>query len=238
MTARLRRCFGAPVGLVLLWAGAAAGWNDETHLAIARAAGYAKWYNAAAADLAKVKAGDREQHNHYANNSAGSTVTAAKVLAQVRRYDTVDPAGHLYGAILAAVGDYAAERARGKYGEYHLAFAAHYLGDLSMPLHNTEYNAFNRKNHAAMDGIADAGAQTLSERIRVYDVTVGSDRELAAEVARVANLSQALGRRLEAENRLPTPEEALVQLGHSASLLRAVLGYTGAPRLPGGAQRP
>lgn len=26
-------------------------WMDETHLAIAKAAGYAKWYNAAAADI-------------------------------------------------------------------------------------------------------------------------------------------------------------------------------------------
>jgi hypothetical protein len=29
-------------------------WFDEPHLAIAEAAGYSKWYNAAAADLAKV----------------------------------------------------------------------------------------------------------------------------------------------------------------------------------------
>ena len=32
-------------------------WLDETHLAIAKAAGYQKWYNAAGADIAKVKAG-------------------------------------------------------------------------------------------------------------------------------------------------------------------------------------
>ena len=29
-------------------------WFDETHLAIPKAAGYSKWYNAAAADVAKL----------------------------------------------------------------------------------------------------------------------------------------------------------------------------------------
>jgi len=32
-------------------------WHDETHLAIAKAAGYQKWYNTAGPDIAKVKAG-------------------------------------------------------------------------------------------------------------------------------------------------------------------------------------
>ena len=32
-------------------------WHDETHIAITKAAGNEKWYNAAGADIAKVKAG-------------------------------------------------------------------------------------------------------------------------------------------------------------------------------------
>ncbi|MGO9315766.1 MAG: hypothetical protein ACLQBD_00760 [Syntrophobacteraceae bacterium] len=43
-------------------------WHNETHLATAKAAGYQKWYNAAGADIAKVKAGDKEGHNHYSND--------------------------------------------------------------------------------------------------------------------------------------------------------------------------
>jgi hypothetical protein len=231
-TRSLRR-LGLVLAGLLVWAAGAGAWNDETHLAIAKAAGYAKWYNAAGADIAKVKAGALEQHNHYANNPAGATVTAADVLAQVPRYDTVDAGGHLYGAVLAAVRAYRAERARGKYGEYHLAFAAHYLGDLSMPLHNTEYNAFNRKNHAAVDAIVDAAALGHLERIRIDPVEIRSEDDLASQVARLANSSHALGRRLEAEGRLPTPEEAYAQLGHSASILRAVLLHVGARLLPG-----
>jgi hypothetical protein len=34
-----------------------------------------------------------------------------------------------------------------------------------------------------------------------------------------------IGYRLEAENRLLTKEEAYIQLGHSASLIKAVLDY-------------
>ena len=32
-------------------------WNDETHIAIARAAGYEKWYNAAGVDMIKLPRG-------------------------------------------------------------------------------------------------------------------------------------------------------------------------------------
>jgi hypothetical protein len=45
------------------------------------------------------------------------------------------------------------------------------------------------------------------------------------EIARIANLSMKLGYQLEAENRMLTKEEAYVQLGQSASLLRAILDY-------------
>jgi hypothetical protein len=232
VTTRTSRLSVALLACVLFWAGRSSAWHDETHLAVAKAAGYAKWYNASGADMAKLKAGDIEQHNHYVNNPTGTTVTVEMVLAQVGRYNTVEPTGHLYGAIIAAVRDYLAEKANGKYGEYHLAFAAHYLGDLSMPLHNMPYDDFNKNRHADMDGIVNGEVLNHLERIRLYPVTVRSEEDLAREVARVANLAIALGEKLEAEDRLPTAEEAYRQLGHSASVLRAVLDWTGAPLLP------
>ncbi|MBI5015992.1 MAG: hypothetical protein HZB55_10965 [Deltaproteobacteria bacterium] len=207
-------------------------WHDETHLAVAKAAGYAKWYNAVGPDIAKIKAGAIEQNNHYVNNPGNApAVTAADVMKQVSRYNTVEPTGHLYGAIIAAVRNYVAEKAKGKYGEYHLAYAAHYVADLSMPLHNTEYNAFNQKNHAAIDGLVESEVLENLARIRIYPITIRSEEDLAREIARVANLSCSLGRRLEAEDRLPTKDEAYGQLSHSASLLRAILEYTKAPML-------
>ena len=57
-----------------------------------------KWYNAAGAYIAKIKAGDKEGHNHYSNNSPQTVVTSEMVLAQVNHYnDPADEKGHLYG---------------------------------------------------------------------------------------------------------------------------------------------
>ena len=70
-------------------------WHDETHLAIAKGAGYQKWYNAAGADIARIKAGDKEGHNHYANNPPNTVVTPEMVLAQVNHYN--DPTDGVIG---------------------------------------------------------------------------------------------------------------------------------------------
>ncbi len=203
----------------------ASAWFEETHLAIARAAGYGKWFDAAAADLAKIKIGDREGHNHYSNNPRGTVVTPAGVLAQVDRYDRYDPRGHLYGAIIASVRDYLAVRAKGAYAEPYLSFAAHYIGDLSQPLHNMAYDAYNRRNHLETDGAVNDDVLDRVARIRIYPIRIRSEADLAREIARIANRSMALGYRLEREDRLPTKEEAYRQLSHSASLLKAVLNY-------------
>lgn len=37
---------------------ASSAWFDETHLAIAKVAGYQKWFDAAGPDVAKLKMGD------------------------------------------------------------------------------------------------------------------------------------------------------------------------------------
>ena len=102
-------------------------WYDETHLAIAKVAGYQKWFNAAGADVAKIKMGDKEGHNHFVNNPRGTVVTPEMVLAQVDKYNQHDPSGHLYGAIIASVRDYIEVKKKGRYAEYHLAYAAHYI---------------------------------------------------------------------------------------------------------------
>jgi hypothetical protein len=196
-------------------------------LAIAKAAGYQKWYNAAGADIAKIKAGDKEGYNHYSNNPPDTLVTPKMVLDQVNRYnDPTDEDGHLYGAIIASLRDYRSAKAEGKYAEYHMAYCAHYVGDLSMPLHNTLFNEFNRQHHAAMDGIVEDEVLNHLERIKIYPIQIKSEDDLVREIARIANLSMKLGYRLEAENRMLTKEEAYIQLGHSASLLKAILDYT------------
>ena len=101
------------------------------------------------------------------------------------------------------------------------------MGDLSQPIHNIELTAFNRKYHRDVDGIINGEVLDNLEKIKTYPIKIGSEDDLAKEVARIANLSMALGYKLQDENRLLTKDEAYVQIGHGASLFKAILGYLG-----------
>lgn len=205
----------------------AGAWYDQTHVAIAKAAGYDRWFNAAAADTTRLKAEYIEKNNHYYNNYADVPVTDKLVLSQVRLYDSPnDPEGHLYGAIVAAIQKYREGKKFDK--EHHLAFASHYIGDLSQPLHNMPYDEFNQTRHSKNDGIVNKGILDNSEKItkNMYEIKLNPaefDADLAKEIARIANLSRLLGIKIKSENRNMSRDEAYIQLGHSASLLKAVL---------------
>jgi len=215
--------------MVGLCSGISQAWFDQTHLAIAEAAGYARWYNAAGADIAKIKAGAVEDRNHYFNNDRNTDVTPKMVLDQAGRYNNpADEEGHLYGAIISSLREFKASRAAGGYAEYHMAFAVHYIGDLSQPLHNIPHDRFNKKHHATNDGLVDDEVRNNMARIRknMHDITLRPDRfeeDLAEEIAKIANRSHNLGLKLRAENRDMTQEEAYAQLVLSASLVKAVL---------------
>jgi len=216
------------VFFVISFAGNSYSWHDETHIAIAKSTGYKKWFNASGADMSKLKAGDVEKQNHYVNNSRETTVTPEMALQQVKKYNqTNDPIGHLYGAIIASVRDYLKAKDEGKYGEYHLAFCAHYVGDLSQPLHNTVYNLYNRRNHKAIDGIINDEVLDNVDKIKIYPIKLESENDLANEIARIANLSLKKGYQIQDEKRLLTKDEAYEQISHSASLFKAILRYVG-----------
>lgn len=216
------------VFLITAFAGNSYPWHDETHIAIAKAAGYKKWFNAVGADMAKLKAGDTEKFNHYADNPRGTVVTPEMVFEQVKKYNQPDdPKGHLYGAIIASIRDYLRYQTKGKYGEYHLAFCAHYVGDLSQPLHNTLYDSYNRKYHQTTDGIINDEVLNNIDKIKIYPIKIESEKDLAKAIARIANLSIEKGYQLEDESRLLTKKEAYAQISRSASLFRAILKYVG-----------
>jgi hypothetical protein len=209
------------------------GWHDETHLAVAKAAGYDKWYNATGADITKIKAGSIEKNNHFSDNPDNINITPELVLEQVRRYNNPnDEEGHLYGAIVASLREYQRSVEEAKYAEYHLAFCIHYIADLSQPLHNILYDDFNRTHHLKNDGTVDREVLTNIEKIkkRMYTIDLRPDHfeeDLAREIARMANQSKQLGYTLKKENRDMTQEEAYMQLGHSASLAKSVLMHLG-----------
>ena len=211
----------------------ASGWYDETHLAVAKVAGYSKWYNATGADITKTKAGSIEFYNHYFDNNSDIEVTPEMVISQISKYNKpADKEGHLYGAIIASLREYKKTVEAGKYPEYHIAFCAHYVGDLSQPLHNIPYDDFNKTHHDINDGVVEA--EVLKNVVRIeknmYPINLRPnffEEDLSREIARIANLSRKLGHKLKTENRNMTKEEAYIQLGHSASLLRAILRYLG-----------
>jgi hypothetical protein len=219
--------------LTISISGTSWGWHDKTHIAIAKAAGYKYWFNAAGADITKVKAGALEEKNHYFNNYNNVDVTYKMVLDQANRYnDPNDEEGHLYGAIISSLRDYRSSKLAGKYAEYYMAFAVHYIGDLSQPLHNVLYDNFNKTHHSINDGIVDDEVLDNIEKIQKYMYEIklqptNFDQDLSREIARIANISRILGLKMRAENRDMTREEAYTQLGHSASLLKAVLNSLG-----------
>jgi hypothetical protein len=232
----MKKCAGAAalVWLLMVLAVQAQAWQDKTHVSIAKAAGYEYWFNAAGADMAKIKAGTIEIYNHWYNNNSEVKVTPEMVLDQASRYNKVDEAideqGHLYGAIISAIRSYEQNSAAGKYGEYHMAYACHYIGDLSNPLHNIANDEYNTEHHKANDAVVEKNIFGHTEKItnHMYPITLRDDHfeaDLAREISRIANISRNLGYKLRSENRDMTPAEAYIQLGHSASLLKAVLKH-------------
>ena len=169
------------------------------------------------------------------------------VLDQVRDYNCrCNDEGHLYGAIVAALNQYRQGKIKSvKYNRYSLGFAAHYIGDLSMPLHNVDYNNFNKTHHAANDGVVegdeseptDAKVERIAAKIRqkmklLPPYRFPSAKEdltrfnlaLAQKIAEIANKSAALGYAMQAadpQQTIMTADEAYVQLAESAALLKA-----------------
>lgn len=226
----------APVCLLILLHSSAYGWYDKTHIIIAKVAGYDRWFNAAGADIAKIKAGNVEARNHVFNNNESREITAEQVLSQTARYNNPrDTEGHLYGAIISALREYKKSTLAQKHAEYHVAYCAHYVGDLSQPLHNMPNDEFNLRFHNKNDGIVDEEVMENSGRIEgnMHAIVLRPEKfeeDLAREIAQMANTARYLGLRLKRENRLMTKDEAYRQLGHSASLLRAILVYLGKVR--------
>ncbi len=224
-------CFSAVLSLFLSTV-QAYGWHDKTHLAIAQAAGFERWYSAAAPDVAKSRDEFRpvEEKNHYFNNNADQKVTEKMVMDQVARFNKPDDdEGHLYGAIIGSVRDYKKLSATGKYADYPLVFTSHYIGDLSMPLHNTAYDTFNKERHSINDGVIECNALNNIGYIQrsIYEIKIQNEEDLAREIARVAELTRKLGALIRKENRNMTQQEAYTQIIHSASLFRAILAYVG-----------
>jgi hypothetical protein len=118
-------------------------------------------------------------------------------------------------------------KATGKYARYPLVFCAHYIGDLSMPLHNTPYDDFNKARHSINDGTIESSVRNNIGYIqrKLTPISINSESDLAREVSAVAESGRQLGLKMRKENRDMTVDEAYIQVIRSASLFRAVLAF-------------
>jgi len=195
-------------------------------MAIAKKAGLKPDYVAACPDMVKIKF-NQEELNHWYDSEQSEALTIETIREQIEKYDCPDlPKGHLLGAIVASVRDcIASQKKRNKVNFYFRGFTAHYIGDLSQPFHMSDYDDFNKKSHTDTDGIVEQEVSGNLDKIKLYDIVIRNEDDLMREILKIAKISKALGYKLRKEDRMITLKEAYIQLGHSASLLKAVIAY-------------
>ncbi len=176
--------------------GPAMAWHDRTHIAVGDAAGFDLAYNLAAPDVARLKAYHVEDYNHWVNNEEKDDITPTTIRGQIQKYNLgtrEEEKGHLYGAIVAAVRAYRDESGAGKYAASHLVYTGHYIGDLSMPLHNIADDSFNRGHHALNDGIVECEIRNNLHKVVLYSISIKNEDDLIQNIARIARKAKDLG---------------------------------------------
>ncbi|MBN1380901.1 MAG: hypothetical protein JXA41_04430 [Deltaproteobacteria bacterium] len=234
-------------------------WSPKAHTLIAQKAGMQNPAYSFFPDLFKEENKALLGPLHYHNAAPQTTVTPAYIdRYPIRLKDYVPagrmdvkpitirvphPAGVLYWKIVELY-----EAMKGKTGwlyDYYLFSIAHYIGDLSQPLHNFPhgnkragdgriYQAagnWAKEHHKAFDEILESLVPLDQEMDTLYDSwihepCVKSAGDLKREIARIANASIALANKCYAEKRLITVEEALRHTALSVSLLKAVIADT------------
>lgn len=154
-----------------------------------------------------------------------------------------DQSGVLYWKILDLY-----QRMKGEKGwkyNYYLINIAHYVGDLSQPLHNFPYGdlpasdgnsypevgAWSRENHGVFDLAIDHYLPLNGEQKEAFQnmataIQISNVDDLKAEICKVANASISLANRCYAEKRNMTKDEALKQVALSVCLLKGIIEST------------
>lgn len=126
--------------------------------------------------------------------------------------------------------------------KYYLITIAHYIGDLSQPLHNFPYGKkvasdgkiyleegkWNKENHKEFDFILDPYLPLRGEKLSKFknmikQIKINSTEDLKKEISEIANSSISLARKCYSEKRILTVDEALSQISKSVSLISAII---------------
>jgi hypothetical protein len=150
-----------------------------------------------------------------------------------------DPCGALYWKIVELY-----QQMKGTTGweyEYYLTTIAHYVGDLSQPLHNYPYadhlasdgksypeiGFWAEEHHEQFDSLLDSclpltGKEKETFQTMITPIQIVSVNDLKKEISKIANTAISLANRCYAGKRLLTKDEALRQIAMSVSLIRAI----------------
>jgi len=260
----MKKRWASGLVILLLWlpgAGSAWGWSSETHRFIAQQAGLKYPESACFPDASREENKDLLGPFHWHNAAPGTVVTPEYIDAfpilkeshltqnyfKPKKLNIMVP--HQVGALYARIVDLY-NRMQGKKGwayDYYLGTVAHFVGDLSQPLHNYPHgkslasdgqkypeqgqwsahrhqrfdNALNR--HLPLDA---AGEQQF--RALLTPITITSEADLKKEIAQIANSAITLANKCYAEKRDHlTKDEAFRQAALSVSLLKGIIEGTG-----------
>ena len=245
--------------IVLIFSTNALAWSCKTHIFIAQEAGIKNPETVCFPDLSKKENDSLLGPLHWHDASPNTTITPeyidqyqitegmyVKVSSPESKPIKIrapDPSGVLYWKILELY-----QRMKGKTGweyDYYLTNIAHYVGDLSQPLHNFPYGdepasdgksypeigLWAKEHHGEFDDALDPFLP-LDEKTRktfknlIHSVKVASTDDLKKEISKVANSSIALANKCYSEKRIITKNEALRQVALSVSLLKGIIGNT------------
>ena len=243
----------------VLWTGTGYGWSWRTHTFIAKQAGMENPRLANIPDASRFDDIYLLIRFHYHNAAPGTVVTSdyidkydARETAMVPKDDKgkakpvkimlPHEAGVVYWKIIDCYRKLKKTTYRSEY-DYALMSIAHFIGDVSQPLHNyprdreiaadgkfyQEEGAWGRKLHKPFDNRFDQillHKQSLLPSINPKPVKISSERDLRREVAKLANGAIQIAGRCYKEQREMTDAEAIEQISGSIGLLKAVLADT------------
>lgn len=217
-------------------------WTDQTHMAIERAAGLSSYQNACAPDVSKTvsainKLKKNDGQGHFFDASKPPTrKDVEEQLEMIGQSRDDSPDGWILGAIINATRKSKAWTEMGRFDDYNYAILGHYCGDLSMPMHMSVYDDFNKKHHLNIDQTLNRsdvkydvdGVPLITKEMTVDDsVRFNSEDEIIDYMLKIANESFELGQKLRAEDRELTHEEAIQRVNRSATFFRAIMRYCG-----------
>ena len=245
---------------VALLAADGGAWSCKTHVFIAAEAGMANPEAACFPDMTRKEGEALLGPRHWHNAAPGTVVTPGYIERfrveratyvkrggagpEVLEVQIPHRAGVLYSEIVETYR--LLKGSRGWQRAYYLSVLAHYVADLSQPLHNfphgnepaadgriySDEGLWAKNAHFEFDAALDAYLPADRElRRQIYAIirppVILSDDDLKREVAGIANRAIALAGACYREKRPLTKAEAVEQVSRSISLLMAVMKETG-----------